>query len=86
MGKSLNPPRPVDPSLPTMTIEDAVVWSAAMGVPVTKSTIRRAIYQGNLRRHLIQNRVRLSENDIRSWMASTADAHFVPRHVPGRAS
>mgnify|MGYP003583220025 CR=1 FL=1 len=76
-----------DPAMPTMSVEEAVLFCHERGVDlVTVSTIKMAIRKRELRRHLISNRIRLSENDVRSWIESTAEAAFIPRHIPGRAS
>ncbi|NKS40138.1 hypothetical protein GS496_06115 [Rhodococcus hoagii] len=76
-----------DPAMPTMSVDDAVLFCRERGVDlVTASTVKTAIRKRELRRYLIANRVRLSENDIRSWIESTGDAVFTPRHIPGRAS
>lgn len=75
-----------DPSIPNMSIDDAVAFCHRMGLSfITSRAIKTAIYSKSLRRHLVVNRVRLSENDIRTWIASTADADFIVRHS-GRAS
>ncbi len=75
-----------DPSIPNMSIDDAVAFCHRMGLNfITSRAIKTAIYSKSLRRHLVVNRVRLSENDIRTWIASTADADFIVRHS-GRAS
>lgn len=75
-----------DPSMPTMSIEEAVSFCRRQGVDlVTGNTLKFAIRRRELRRHLISNRVRLSENDIRDWIASTANADFIDRRA-GRAS
>lgn len=89
MGKPVELPRSArpDPSLPSMTVEDAVSFCHEQGLDfVTKRTIQTAIYSKAMVRHLVANRVRLSERSVRDWLASTAEADFIPRHVPGRAS
>lgn len=76
-----------DPTMPTMSIEGAALYCRERGVDlVTASVIKRAIYKRELRRYLVSNRTRLSENDLRAWIESKADAAFIARHIPGRAS
>ncbi|MBP1049109.1 hypothetical protein J6397_03085 [Rhodococcus qingshengii] len=75
-----------DPTIPNLTVDDAVALCHRLGLDlITRRTISSAIYSKSMRRHLISNRVRLSENDIRDWIASTADADFIDRRA-GRAS
>lgn len=75
-----------DPAMPAYSVPEATSLCKSWGLPVTDNTLKTAIYKGQLRRHLISNRIRLSENDIRDWIARTADAAITPRHIPGRAS
>lgn len=75
-----------DPAMPAYTVAEATNLCESWGLPVSSNTLKTAIRRGQLRRHLISNRIRLSENDIRDWIASTADAAMTPRHIPGRAS
>lgn len=75
-----------DPSMPVYSVLEATTLCKSWGLPVSENTLKTAIYGGKLRRHLISNRIRLSENDIREWIASTAEAAMTPRHIPGRAS
>ncbi|MGW5075969.1 hypothetical protein [Rhodococcus sp. NPDC004095] len=73
-----------DPTLPTMSVDDAVAFCRDRGIDlVMRSTIKEAMKQRTLHRYLISNRIRLSETDIRSWIESRADANFVARRIPG---
>lgn len=75
-----------DATMPSLSIPEGAELCTSWGVTVSENTLKTAIRRGQLRRHLISNRIRLSENDIRDWIAGTADAAITPRHIPGRAS
>lgn len=71
-----------DPRMPTYTVDQAVALCHQWGLDfVTPRTIQTAISNRVLRRHLIANKLRLSENALRNWINSTADAEYIGRRA-----
>lgn len=68
-----------DPAMPSLSLEDAAALVRSWGVDHVKPrTLKAAIYRRDLRRFLVGARVRLSEDDLRAWLYSTADEPILP--------
>lgn len=79
--------RYIDPEIPAYSWDEAVAYCQRLGCRhVTRLGLKKAVYSGELRRHLVLNRVCFSQNDLRAWLLSTANAPKLPRGVRARSA